>query len=72
MQVKHFKDVELFCSVGAHEVFVETFWMLTPYLSSPSSLIYDVISKFIEAELAVIWRPINYLEKHRSVRKFDL
>ena len=24
MQVKYFKDEELFCSVGAHEVFVET------------------------------------------------
>ena len=22
--VKHFKDLELFCSVGAHKVFVET------------------------------------------------
>ena len=45
--VKHFKDLEFFCSVGAHKVLWKLFWILKPYLRSPSSTINDVISEFL-------------------------
>ena len=38
IRVKLFKDLA-FCNVFAREVFVETIWVLKPYLRTPSSVL---------------------------------